>query len=87
MFEDKKDGRTVLACATEWADAAVAKEFFGLYRKVLRGKWKNMDVSSENDTRLAGRADDGYFIVRLEGARVTSLEGLKSPGEARESLR
>ncbi len=87
LLEHKKDGRTVLAYATEWVDAAAAKEFFGLYRKVLRGKWKNLEVTSGTDTRLAGRGDDGYFIVRLEGARVTSLEGLKSPGEARESLR
>ncbi len=66
LLEHKKDGRTVLAYATEWADAAAAKQFFGLYRKVLRREVEDLEVTSESETRLAGRGDDGYFILRLE---------------------
>jgi hypothetical protein len=87
LLEHKKDGRTVLAYASEWADVSAAKEFLGLYRRVLKGKWKAMEVTAESETRLTGRGDDGYFTLRLDGARLTSLEGLKSPGEAKEALR
>jgi hypothetical protein len=82
LLEHKKDGRKVLAYSSDWVDAAAAKEFFGMYRKVLRGKWKTMEVATDEDARLAGRGDDGYFDLRLAGVRVTSLEGLASPGEA-----
>jgi hypothetical protein len=87
LLEHRKDGHTVLAYASEWADSSVAKEFFGLYRRVLKGKWRTMEVITEGDASLAGRGDDGYFLVRLDGSRLTSLEGMKSPGDAKESLR
>jgi hypothetical protein len=28
---------------------------------------------------LTGRGDDGYFVVRLEGTVVRSVEGLRDP--------
>ncbi len=68
-------------------DASVARQFFELYRQVLKGKWKSFEVTAEGDGSLAGRGDDGYFIMRLSGARVTSLEGMKTPAEAKEGLR
>ena len=71
----------------DWIDAAAAREYFGLYRKVLRGKWKTMEIATDEDARLAGRGDDGYFDLRLAGARVTSLEGMASSGEARPPVR
>ena len=87
LLEHKKDGRTVLAYSSDWVDAAAAREYFGLYRKVLRGKWKTMEVGTNEDARLAGRGDDGYFDVRLAGVHVSSLEGLASPGEAKPPMR
>ena len=87
LLEHKKDGRTVLAYSSDWVDRAAAREYFGLYRKVLRGKWKTMEVSTEEGERLAGRGDDGYFDLRLAGDRVTCLQGLASPGEARPPMR
>jgi hypothetical protein len=87
LLEHKKDGRTVLAYSSDWVDAAAAREYFGLYRKVLRGKWKTMEVSANEGERLAGRGDDGYFELRLAGVRVTSLEGLAAPGDAKLPVR
>jgi hypothetical protein len=87
LLEHKKDGRTVLAYSSDWVDRAAAREYFGLYRKLLRGKWKTMEVSMEEGERLAGRGDDGYFDLRLTGDRVTCLQGLASPGEARSPMR
>ena len=87
LLEHKKNRHTVLAYSSEWTNPGVAKEFFGLYGKVLQGKWKTLEVTGEREGFLAGRGDDGYFQVRLSGATLTSLEGMKSPSEAKEGLR
>ena len=82
LLENKSDKRLVLAYASEWDSPEAAGAFFRLYRKVLRGKWKTFAADSESENSLAGRGDDGCFLLRREGARVTSLEGMKSPEEA-----
>ena len=68
--------RMVLAFASEWSGPAQARKVFELYQKVLAGKWKTFEVTSRSADAVAGRGDDGYFLLRLDGARVTSLEGL-----------
>lgn len=75
VYEHKKDKGTVLLYASEWEDAGSAKEAFRLYRRVLAGKWKNMQVQSESPTLIEGTGDEGPFRVRLEGTRLTSIEG------------
>jgi hypothetical protein len=87
LLEHKKNGRTVLAYSSDWADAAAAREYFRLYRKVLKGKWKTMEVLTDESERLTGQGDDGYFDLRLAGVRVTCLEGLASAGEAKPPVR
>jgi hypothetical protein len=87
LLEHKKNSRTVLEYASEWADAATAKEFFGLYRRVLQAKWKTMAVSVDEGARVAGRGDDGYFDLRLAATKVTCVEGMGSPEEAKPNLR
>ena len=88
MWELKKQrGKTVLAYSTEWADPQAAADFFKLSRRILGGKWASMEVTVDRDNVLAGRGDDGYFVVRLSGAIVTGLEGLDATGEALAPLR
>jgi hypothetical protein len=82
LFESKTGKRTVLVYASEWSGPEAAGRYFELYQKVLAGKWKTFAADSRGDGVLAGRGDDGYFLLRLEGARVTSVEGLESPAEA-----
>jgi hypothetical protein len=82
ILENKADGRLVLAYASEWTNAAVARKYFGLYLRVLKGKWKNFRVDSESGSAVSGRGDDGYFLLRCEGSRVASLEGLSAPPAA-----
>ena len=82
VLEDKKDKHTVLAYVVEWESEAVAREYFGLYRQVLAKKWKAMKVSLDSERKVEGRGDDGYFILRLNGARVSSLEGMNSLAES-----
>jgi hypothetical protein len=74
--------RMVLACSSQWNGPEPARRYFELYQKVLAGKWKTFEATSRSPDEVAGRGDDGYFLLRLEGDRVTSLEGLPSPDAA-----
>lgn len=79
---ESADHRVVLVYASEWSGEQAARRFFAAYEKVLRGKWKACTFESRSPEALAGRGDDGYFLVRLQGARVTSVEGLPSREKA-----
>jgi hypothetical protein len=82
LMENKADKRLALLYASEWTTEEAARRFFGLYRKALQGKWKSFAVESESASAIGGRGDDGYFLLRRDGARVTSVEGLKTPADA-----
>ncbi|MBL8174307.1 MAG: hypothetical protein JNK48_06545 [Bryobacterales bacterium] len=75
VYEHKKDKSTVLLYASEWEDAQAAQEAFRLYRLVLKGKWKTLTIESESAGEVVGKGDDGPFRLKLEGTRLTSLEG------------
>lgn len=79
LWEQKNSARIVLAYASEWDEPATAVKFFGLYQQILEGKWRTMEVLSAGDDEMIGCGDDGFFLLRRVGARVTSLEGLESP--------
>jgi len=86
LFERKHSApdwrRMVLAYASEWSGPAAAREYFEMYQKVLKGKWRSVEVTSRSANAVAGRGDDGYFLLRLDGTRVTSLEGLPDAAAA-----
>jgi len=77
LEENKKEKRVVLEYAAEWENADWSRRFFEAYQQVLRKKWRKIEVQSRNDSTFAGLGDDGYFVVRLDGAVVSSLEGLR----------
>lgn len=78
LLESKAGKRLALLYASEWTTEEAARRFFGLYRLALKGKWKSFTIDAESATSLSGQGDDGCFLLRLEGARVTSVEGLQS---------
>lgn len=77
--EEKSGRRQMLLYASEWADEDSAARYFDAYQQVLRGKWKQIDVSTHDATRFAGRCEDGYFSVVRKGNRVLSEEGFADP--------
>ena len=79
LEENKAEHRVVLEYAVEWEDADWARQFFETYQASLRKKWQKIEVQAASDAIFAGLGDDGYFVVRLEGAVVRSLEGLRDP--------
>ena len=82
LLENKADGRLVLLYSSEWTSQAAARDFFALYQRVLKSKWKAFQVDSQTENSVAGQGDDGYFLLTLDRARVSSVEGMKSPREA-----
>jgi hypothetical protein len=80
---EHKAGHTALLYVSEWADAETAAEFFRLYQQVLRKKWQRVEIALETDDRFSGKSEDGHFLVRRQGVSVTSVEGMRSPAEAR----
>ncbi len=79
IYEGKKDKHAVLAYASEWETESWADRWFGMYRSVLKGKSKSIEFTVDSATEMEGRNERGAFHVRLEGKRVSSLEGLPAP--------
>ncbi len=83
LWEEKNGGgRTVLVYVSRWAGSDAARSFFDHYRKVLEGKWRQMEIERHEPELLAGAGDDGHFHVRLAGFEVISVEGLEAPHPA-----
>jgi hypothetical protein len=74
----------VLLYASEWDSPANASEFFLDYQKVLGSKWKHCDVSTAREGVYAGQGDSGFFVSKLKGTTVTSIEGLPDGDQQRE---
>ncbi len=83
LYEHKKTKYPVLAHSSEWDSPQAAQAFFDLYQRVLRAKWKKMEIASSSPGEVTGLGDDGRFSLRLDGATVQSIEGIQSPERVR----
>ncbi|HEY3841449.1 MAG TPA: hypothetical protein VGL72_32990 [Bryobacteraceae bacterium] len=79
LLESRKSKRVELVYASAWTDPETAQRYFHLYRRVLSGKWKKIQIASESETALSGQGDDGWFRVKVEGNVVLSTEGWENP--------
>jgi hypothetical protein len=77
--ETKPGHRMTLVYASEWADEETASRYFEAYEKVLRGKWKSLEITAESQDRFSGKSEDGYFTVTRAGNTVLSKEGFERP--------
>jgi len=78
LLEHKREKFPVLVYASTWDSQESAREYFALYSKVLRGKWKTIEFETEAPSELAGHGDRGYFRTWLDGSTVNHIEGWKS---------
>lgn len=76
LLESREGDRFLLLYTSEWGDASTAEEYFRLYQRVLKGKWKSMEVRENSSSQILGQGDDGGFELKVEGSRVFSIEGL-----------
>ena len=83
LYEHKKEKYPVLAHSSEWDSPAAARTFFDLYQRVLRAKWKKLEIATSSGTEVSGTGDDGRFSLRLDGVTVHSIEGIQSQERVR----
>lgn len=79
--ESKTDHRMTLTYISEWQDDQAATEYLDAYQKILRSKWKQVEILSQDNAHFVGKSEDGYFSVTRAGALVTSKEGFAGPVE------
>lgn len=77
--ESKPDKRLTLIYASAWSDDRAAAGYLDAYRKVLRDKWRRVEVSEQSADRFAGKSEEGYFLVTRAGNQVLSEEGFAEP--------
>jgi hypothetical protein len=87
LLQSKKNKSTVLLYASEWDSAANARRMFDAYKQVMAGKWKYLDVQEKSQNSVAGKGDDGFYLLRVDDAHLTSIEGMPTLKEALASLR
>ena len=87
LYEHKKEKYPVLAHSSDWDSPEAARAFFELYQRVLRAKWKKMEISSSSSSAASGQVtgigDNGRFSLRLDGVTVHSIEGIQSQERVR----
>jgi hypothetical protein len=71
----------VLLYSSEWDSPQTAERYFAAYQHILESKWKAATVTVHSPTLLAGHGDNGYYVVRLAGPLLTSIEGIGSEAE------
>ena len=79
LAEHKHNRFPVIAFASTWDSPQSAQRYLDLYRRVLRGKWKAVELKTDSPSRLEGHGDTGDFSAWLDGATVNQLEGWQSP--------
>jgi hypothetical protein len=84
LLENKTAKNVALLYASEWEDPVSARRMFDAYERVLKGKWRNLEITNRTGGDISGRGDDGFFRVSLNGTRVSSVEGLKAAEEVRQ---
>jgi hypothetical protein len=83
LYEHKQAKYPVLAHSSEWDSPEAARTFFELYQRVLRAKWKMLEIASSSPGQVTGTGDSGRFSLRLEGVIVHSIEGIQSQERVR----
>ncbi len=76
VLAEGKNRGPVLAYASQWDSEQEAAAFFAAYKSVLKAKWKRCDPVANNESLFAGTGDNGYFVSRLSGDTVSSIEGI-----------
>jgi hypothetical protein len=79
LFEEKREKFPVLGVASTWDSPESARKYFDAYRKVMRGKWKKLEIANETPEAVEGQGDSGYFRVWIDGVTVNQIEGWKTP--------
>jgi hypothetical protein len=78
VLAEGKSRNPVLEYVSQWDSEHNAAAFFAAYKNVLKAKWKRCDPVVNTENVFAGTGDNGYFVSRLDGNTVSSVEGLSN---------
>lgn len=77
LFENKSEKFPVITYVSDWDSPESAHRFFGLYQRVMKGRWKKMEVEHRDADKITGSGDSGRFQVWVSGTKVQSIEGMR----------
>lgn len=77
ISEAGKKKAPLLEYVSEWDTEDHAASFFAAYETMLRKKWTMCDPLKATGNLFAGKSDNGYFVTKLRGRTVSSVEGLQ----------
>lgn len=77
LYENKHEKYPVLTYISQWDSPDSASHAFELYQKVMKARWKKMQIDKKTDDRIEGSGDTGRFRVWVTGTTVQSIEGLR----------
>ena len=77
VYESKNEKYPVLTFKSEWDSPESATKFCELYQRVMKGRWKKIQVERTGPEVFTGSGDSGKFRLRCVGATVESVEGLR----------
>jgi hypothetical protein len=77
LYEHKTEKYPVLAFVSDWESPEAASTFYRLYVKVLKAKWKKMEVAKDSASEVTGSGDSGKFQLLLSGNSVQCIEGMR----------
>jgi hypothetical protein len=77
LYENKHEKYPVLTYISEWDSPESARDYFSLYQRVMKGRWKNMTIDTATDDKVTGKGDTGRFQLSVSGGTVLSIEGLR----------
>ena len=77
ILEAGRQRAPLLEYVSEWDSEDHAATYFSAYQTMLRKKWTVCDPLKATETMFAGKSDSGYFVAKLHGRMVSSIEGLR----------
>jgi len=77
LYQNKREKYPVLTYVSEWDSENSARRAFEMYRKVMKARWKKMEVDRQLKDEIDGVGDSGRFRLWLNGDVLESIEGLR----------
>lgn len=79
VYENRRDGKSMLHYAARWQDAEAASEYYHIYRQICERKWEGLELVNNGKDRCTGEKDGFHVMLERDGDTVRSVEGLPYP--------
>lgn len=79
VYENRRDGKTMLHYAARWRNPEAASEYYHIYRQICERKWEGLELVNNGKDRCTGERDGFHVMLERDGDTVRSVEGLPYP--------